>query len=93
MKKIYVYLVPHIVGNAEKYGYCYDSDWKTFETREAAQRHGEEETGSDDFWVAEIEHPLGSPINRKVVALYSGERKRTSMKEVDAVNDEFGFSY
>jgi hypothetical protein len=78
-KSTFIYLAPHIVGNAENYGYCYDTDWEEKTTRLSAQKHGEKVLEHDDFWVAELR-------DRKVIALYSGDEKREDQEEVDDVN-------
>lgn len=77
----YIYIAPHIVGSLKNLGYCYDTDREEKDSREEAQRYGEEQLEHDDFWVAEIR-------NGKVVALYSGEEKRDDPQEVKDVNKE-----
>lgn len=81
----FIYIAPHIVGNASEWGYCYDSDLKEFKTKEEAERHALRTLGHDDFWIGEIK-------NGKVISLYSGEKKRTNKKNLKEINEKFSFS-
>jgi hypothetical protein len=83
MIKTFIYVAPHVVGTAESWGYCYDTDFVKNDTRELAQKHGERTLGHDDFLVAEL-------TDGKFVALYSGNEKRTDPKELERINKEFG---
>lgn len=81
----YIYIAPHIVGNASNWGYCYDSDRVEKSTPTAALRYGLKQVGSDDFWVAEMK-------DKKIVALYtaSGLTKRDDQEEIDDIHKEWG---
>ena len=81
----YMYVAPHIVGNAEVHGYCYDTDNVKFSTLKKAVNHGLKTLEHDDFWVAEMK-------GDRVIKLYNrdAEARVESEKEVNDVNDEFG---
>lgn len=83
MKKTFIYIAPHLVRNADSWGYCDDTDFVRNDTRELAQKHGERTLGHDDFLVGEL-------TDGKFVALYSGDRKRNDPKELERINKEFG---
>lgn len=83
MKSQFMYLAPHLVGNLENYGYCYDTDNEMFSTLKAAQKHGLKTLEHDDFWIAEMQ-------NGKCVALYDSdlEKRLDNKDEITDVNKE-----
>lgn len=83
MKTTFCFVRPYLVGSPEKYSTAFESDLEQKSTREEAQRYGLRTLGHDDFWVGEMK-------DGKFVALYSGDKKRDDMNEVDGVNNEFG---
>lgn len=91
MRKVirYAYVQPHIVGTPSDWCYCFDTDWETYEDFQDAVTHGMAELEHDDFWIMEVRHPFGSPLDLSVSALFNLDgKKRGSRKELLAVREE-----
>ncbi len=88
-KKSYIYIAPHLVGNASSYGYCYDTDYERYNTPKRAVKALWKAIGSDDGWVAEVNS------KGKVLNLYNASEdplrdKRDDQEEIDSINKEYG---